>query len=72
MEVFSLSCEVDFTNHISHIVAVVDWFKLHPDRDLLQPPLEVWDTDFMPLGPYSFVPVNGILCPVGFAMVCLK
>ena len=64
---FKHTIEVNFTDRLSHVIAVVDWFKLHPDRDLLQPPLEVWDTDFMPLGPYSFIPVNEILYPVGFA-----
>lgn len=65
---FKHTIEVDITGHLSQVIAVIDWLKVHSDRDLLQPPLEVWETEFMPLGPYSFIPVNKILYPVGFAL----
>ena len=47
-------------------MAFVSWFKVHPDRDTLQHPLEIWQDSFMPIGSYSFLPVN-ILYPVAFA-----
>ena len=65
---FQHNVEVDFRNQLSQVIAVVDWFKIHPDKDLLQPPLEVWRNEFMPLGPYSFLPVHEIICPAGFAL----
>lgn len=63
---FQHNIEVD-SAQVSKVMAVVDWFRIHPDRDLLQPPLEIWEEKFMPLGPLSFLPVDKILFPVAFA-----
>ena len=47
-------------------MALVDWFRIHPDRDILQHPLELWEEQFMPLGQRNFIPINEILYPVAF------
>ena len=59
------SCE----DCVTQRMALVQWFKVHPDRDeVLRPPLEIWEETFMPLGKYSFLPVNKILYPVAFTL----
>ena len=48
-------------------MALVKWFRVHQDKDeMLPPPLEIWGEEYMPLGKYSFLPINKILYPVAF------
>ena len=47
-------------------VAFVRWFETHPDRNLLNSPLEVWCDSFLRDSPNSFVLVSKILYPVAF------
>lgn len=50
-----------------HTVAFVNWFEVHPDRYLFNPPLEIWADSVASQSPSSFVPVSNILYPVAFA-----
>ena len=50
-------------------MALVQWFKVHPDRDkVLQPPLEIWEQTFVSLGKYNFLPIKKILYPLAFTL----
>ena len=51
---------------VKHIIAFVSWFECHADRDILGPPMEIWHSQFMPVGMYSFIPAVRILYPVAF------
>ena len=45
---------------IQPTVALVQWYKIHPEKDYLLSPITLWSTDFEPLCAASFVPVNRI------------
>lgn len=51
---------------ITLIVAKVNWYELHPERHLIEPPFEQWMPNaFEPLGPASFIPavrIKAICC----------
>ena len=50
-----------------HTVAFIRWFENHPDRYILNSPLEVWHDSFLGDSSNSFVLVSNILYPVAFA-----
>ena len=52
---------------VKHILAFVEWFKTHKERDVFGPPLEVWETACLPAGIYSFIPVVRIRRPVAIS-----
>ena len=45
-------------------MSLVQWLKVHPDRDLIQHPLEIWEDSFMPLCGHSLLPVKTFFYPV--------
>lgn len=46
------------------MLAFVSWFQVHPDRDMLQPPLEIWQNDFVADSAHSFIQISKISYPV--------
>lgn len=40
-----------------YVLAEVDWFKAHPERQWFADPLEVWCTQFENSSQYSFIPI---------------
>jgi len=45
---------------IQPTVALVKWYKIHPEKNYLLSPITLWSTDFEPLCTASFMPVNRI------------
>ena len=41
-------------------IAVVKWFKQHPEKTHFHPPNTVWDPDYVPLSEASFIPISRI------------
>ena len=54
------------TENSTQTMSLVQWFKVHPDRDLIQHPLGIWEDSFMPLCGHSLLPVKSFLYPVAF------
>ena len=45
---------------LTFVLAEVDWFKAHPERNWFPDPLEVWCTDFESHSEMSFIPAQRI------------
>ena len=66
---FEHTIEMNSKDRVIQKMALVQWFKVHPDRDkVLQPPLEIWEQTFVSLGKYNFLPIKKILYPLAFTL----
>ena len=48
--------------HITFLLAFVQWYQQHPEKNYLLSPVTLWFPDFVPICSASFLPVRRIAC----------
>lgn len=44
------------------LLAFIDWYKIHPEKNYYLPPTTIWYPEFEPLSAASFMPIKRIAC----------
>lgn len=47
---------------VQPLLAYIEWYKQHPEKNFLPSPVTLWYPDLEPIGAASFMPINRIAC----------